>query len=320
MANEVAGEQGGFYDPATDEKGYMLDYPRVHVTGKVTTDTPLLTTSQDVAGAINELFTLDPGGGDKWTYPADWIQMPSPASNEVYCVGTISLGTSKYGAVVFENYITGSVGTIDWGDGVTTVITSGTVGHIYVDGTGHLVDSGMEQFLIKVTMENPSLFGGVTFAPVYTGRPIVASPFVLALAYGAETVYPEQYVSSSSVHQIQLPNITICPSIADAYALKKITTPTKLVTLSGLQNCFSVEEIDLSEATSVNIYWCHSIKKLDLPKCTTAQIAGCYVLREINAPLLTNAALNDNFSLTKVTHADGATLNIGNCPVLYPKT
>ena len=38
----------------------MLNAPEV----LLSPDTPLLTTAQDVAGAINELFMLDPGGGD----------------------------------------------------------------------------------------------------------------------------------------------------------------------------------------------------------------------------------------------------------------
>ena len=38
----------------------ILDAPEV----RLSPDTPLLTNAQDVAGAINELFQLDPGGGE----------------------------------------------------------------------------------------------------------------------------------------------------------------------------------------------------------------------------------------------------------------
>lgn len=70
MALEQCAEIGDFYDSATDETGVKVDTQRVHVTGKITTDTPLLTTAQNVADAINELFTLDPGGGnDNWQIP-----------------------------------------------------------------------------------------------------------------------------------------------------------------------------------------------------------------------------------------------------------
>ena len=139
------------------------------------------------------------GGGDKWVYPADWIQIPSPASNEVYCVGTISLGTSRQLVVRFGSFPDGGSCLIDWGDGVTDTVTSSIWGHIYVDGTGHLTDSNMEQFLIKVTMENPSFFGSVEFGLTYTGMISIPSPFVLALAYGAETIFPAQTSGSISV-------------------------------------------------------------------------------------------------------------------------
>lgn len=259
------------------------------------------------------------GGGDKWVYPADWIQMPSPASNEVYCVGTISLGAYRTASVSFGDFYTDDpdyVGSIDWGDGVTTAITSSYMSHTYTDGTGHLTDSGMEQFLIKVTMEKPSFFGEVA---INTSS---SNPFVLALAYGAETTFPDtiQYYSSISIHQIQLPDNTVCPTIVGTYALKKIITPTKLITPQGLGYCYSLEDVDLSEATSVNIWDCDRIITLDLPKCTTARISNCYLLREINAPLLMNATIGNNYSLSKFVHAVGATLNISNCPVLYPKT
>ena len=258
-------------------------------------------------------------GGDNWVYPADWIQMPNPASNEVYCVGTISLSTNRTVSVNFGHFHTDNpdyVGTIDWGDGVTTAITSIGMQHTYTDGTGHLTDSGMEQFLIKVTMEKPSFFGSIA---INTSS---SNPFVLALAYGAETTFPGtiEYYSSPSIHQIQLPNNTICPQIRNTYALKKIITPTKIVTSQGLGYCYSLETIDLSEATSVNIYDCHRIITLNLPKCTTAYISNCFCLREINAPLLMNATISSCYSLSKLVHADGATLNISGCYNLYPKT
>ena len=261
------------------------------------------------------------GGGDsdKWTYPADWIQIPSPASNEVYCVGTISLSTYRTASVNFGHFYTSDpdyVGSIDWGDGVTAAITSIGMQHTYTDGTGHLTDSGMEQFVIKVTMEKPSFFGEIV---IYTTS---NNPFVLALAYGAETTFPDYigYYSSTSIHQIQLPNNTICPQIRSTYALKKIITPTKIVTPQGLGMCYSLEDVDLSEATSVNIWDCDRIITLNLPKCTTARISNCVSLREINAPLLMNATIGGLYSLSKLVHAEGATLNINNCPVLYPKT
>ena len=62
-------EKSGYFDGYTDEESgetgveiYGRDV--IHLNGKVTSKTPLLTTAQDFAGAINELFQSGTGGGD----------------------------------------------------------------------------------------------------------------------------------------------------------------------------------------------------------------------------------------------------------------
>lgn len=62
-------EESGYVDGYTDEESgetgveiYGRDV--IHLNGKVTSKTPLLTTAQDFAGAINELFQSGTGGGD----------------------------------------------------------------------------------------------------------------------------------------------------------------------------------------------------------------------------------------------------------------
>lgn len=58
MANEVAGEQGGFYDPATGEMGYILDYSRVHCTGRITSGKHPKSVSYNAADhTITETYT-----------------------------------------------------------------------------------------------------------------------------------------------------------------------------------------------------------------------------------------------------------------------
>jgi len=270
------------------------------------------------------------GEGDKWTYPADWIQIPSPASNEVYCVGTISLGADKRAQVLMQNW-GGEAGTcvVDWGDGNTTDLGLTTsVTHTYIDGTGHLTDSGIEQFLIKVTMSNPADWGGVHINCAWE------SDFCLALAYGADTALPQAaFYDYKTIHQVQLPNITtLGKQLSGLQALKKVITPTKLTTLGTgetyvlLSGCFSLEEIDLSEVTTIaspvfqNNY---RIAKLDMPKLTSIcnnGITSMYALREINAPLLTSVGdygLARNYSLTKFTYAEGCTFGTSACQYCY---
>lgn len=254
-------------------------------------------------------------GGDKWTYPADWIQIPQPASNEIYCVGAVSLNTYRGANIDFGMYGGDNSAVIDWGDGVTTVPTSRSSSHNYsADTIGHLTDSGMEQFLIKITLSNPANWGGANFAD---------SEFALAVAFGADTLMGNNVGAIHTLHQIQLPNVTtLSGCLSGHYALKKIITPTKLTALgtSALSQCFSLEDIDLSEVISVGEYaidYWQNIKKLNLPKVATIAANGIafnYSLREINAPLLTSVGdygLSENYSLAKITYAEGCVFGNG---------
>lgn len=254
-------------------------------------------------------------GGDNWTYPADWIQIPEPAANEVYCVGAVSLNPYRGASINFSVYGGENSATIDWGDGVTTVPTIRGPSHNYsADTIGHLTDSGMEQFLIKITLSNPANWGGVNFAD---------SKFALAIAFGADILMDNNAGTIYTLHQIQLPNVTtLSGCLSGHYALKKIITPTKLTALGAgaLSQCFSLEDIDLSEVVSVGEYAINSlqnIKKLNLPKVTTIATSGIAYnnnLREINAPLLTSVGdygISNNNSLVKITYAEGCIFGNG---------
>lgn len=131
-------------------------------------DTPLLTTAQDIAGAINELFMLDPGGGDG-SFKSDpdwetWKQLPEPGQYQaIYGVRIVDLSYTKgykyyteyeinpdngdYVPVedsvvpchIFFNGLsyTGEDGenycapyTIDWGDGSISTHPGGTVNEV----------------------------------------------------------------------------------------------------------------------------------------------------------------------------------------------
>ncbi|MBP1561882.1 MAG: leucine-rich repeat domain-containing protein [Oscillospiraceae bacterium] len=138
----------------------LLNAPEVKLSPK----TPLLTKAQDVAGAINELFQLDPGGGDS-DYKSDpdweiWKQLPEPKPNQViYGIRIVDLSYAK-GSVYYTEYEKNSDGiynpvesskvechfyfllggykdddgdtcdpayTIDWGDGTTSSHPGGKI-------------------------------------------------------------------------------------------------------------------------------------------------------------------------------------------------
>jgi len=272
------------------------------------------------------------GSDDKWTYPADWIQIPSPASNEVYCVGTISLSTNRIINVIFgEDGVLDDSATIDWGDGTIVAVNNTTMSHTYVDGTGHLTDSGMEQFLIKITMTTPSKWGDVRIE-----RSTGANVFALAMSFGGNAGMPKNTNTNTlSLHQIQLPNITDLTGyqhLRNCLVLKKVITPTKITVLGEFAFYYdrSLETFDFSEVTTIArnaMFGNNRIAKLDFPKLTTISndgIKALYGLREINAPLLTSVGdygLQNNESLLKFTYADGCTFGTHatqNCYNLFP--
>jgi hypothetical protein len=93
----------------------------VHVDGLLTTKTPLLTEAQDVAGAINELFTSGGGGGDDWQPDPSWPEVPEPGANDVIGLIYISglsdgrLGAYDSAQMATNNYTGNCI--MDWGDG-----------------------------------------------------------------------------------------------------------------------------------------------------------------------------------------------------------
>lgn len=123
----------------------MLDAPEV----KLSPDTPLLTNAQDIAGAINELFQLDPGGGDpdpepEWQPPTDWKTVDDPGPYELYFL------VAKEGSFTFECQLyrpdLGSTlencekATVIWGDGNEEVYKNfHMLEHSYPNGGMYLI-------------------------------------------------------------------------------------------------------------------------------------------------------------------------------------
>lgn len=364
MAKVETGTIDGYYDSVNNEKGITYDVEVLHVSGKIRTDTTLATSAQDVAGAINELFTLEPGGGDdKWTYPADWIQMTQPEYNQVIAV--ITTKTSHTIQVYFDYEITApesSPATVDWGDGVIetdTIWNNYIRSHTYTPGTGKLVANGTEQYKVIITIPDNCLDTHGCHLSTYTQNDIV-----LACAYGANTKMWSEGAPGNqvSLHQIQLPANFVpftggkLPYLQSYRALKKIITPTKLTALPDFfcGDCFSLEELDLSEVQTIGNYalkYCIRLLKgkVNLPKVKTIGdngLNGCestielntpllesigiqglyanYTLWKLNAPLLTsvgNYALRYGGSLTEFNYASGCTFGTnacGDCPNLYP--
>lgn len=93
-------------------------------------DTPLLTDAQDVAGAINELFSGGGKGGDEsiikpWIRPSDWTLIPAPADNQVIFLITTAWTTvpdcNIYLHPIEQSGFPANINaSVDWGNGYTS--------------------------------------------------------------------------------------------------------------------------------------------------------------------------------------------------------
>ena len=75
---EESGYVDGYIDESNGETGVEI-YGRdvIHLNGKVTSKTPLLTAAQDFAGAINELFQSGSGEVMSGSFPNTGLRFPS---------------------------------------------------------------------------------------------------------------------------------------------------------------------------------------------------------------------------------------------------
>ena len=131
----------------------LLDAPEV----RLSPDTPLLTNAQDVAGAINELFQLDPGGGDEWQRPSDWPQLGEPADNEIIILLKKYYSTAarvQINPIATVNgdvntYAEGNVFDIDWGDGTVETITTSSTTPMY-----HVYSTQNDYYIVSIKSDS----------------------------------------------------------------------------------------------------------------------------------------------------------------------
>jgi len=350
MAVEKAGQHGGTYFPETDELGYKFDYPRVHITGKVTSDTPLETTAQDFAGAINELFTDITGGGDAgWTMPDDWITLPSTLdANKIYMVvdthytSTISIQVYYYYKLEQPTSEPTVIG-IDWGDGNTSQLTVETnytplenasiwtFSHTYTAGTGKTISDGTEQFLI--TISEPAGINNFWIGTASGNSNTKLS--ILEIGLGDNCInggfYGTASFMSSTAYaaRLRVAHLTNTRQFTDnlfnrSYALSKFICDCDITNIPNyaFYECYggAAKNLDLSKVVSVGQYafgYLPTAAVLNMPaleSLANGALARMTNLRELNAPNLTSIgdyAFYADYNLTKVVYASGCTIGSG---------
>lgn len=344
MAEEKAGEQGGFYDPVTDEKGYMLDYPRVHVTGKVTTDTPLQTTAQDFAGAINELFTDIAEGGDEWTYPADWPPLPEPADNQIVMLVKITQfhlddaseqPISVMGAKNEYGYIRLDIGTMtyDYGDGTVIVYHPGesdTTRHLYSDPGYYVVTITSDDRQYHRPNDYVGSRGsgycaikyGASMKIDYSVNPRINTTMQYVKFCGGavlNTLRPNEFNGWYNLGKIDFavkPTSLPTGCFYNCYSLSDIDFATNLTAVPNncFTNCYNIKTANLPNAVSIGdsaFDSCMGLKFVAANAATSIAYGafyGCQSLRKVDMLSLTSTggyAFANNYVLTDITYAQG---------------
>lgn len=313
-------------------------------------DTPLLTEAQDVAGAINELFMLDPGGGDDWFPPEDWLTVPEPEPWDV-CLLVDMQNTLTYQLFFGDPTYNGSYGygqiTIDWGDG-----TIDSYDGMVLDESGSIISgtnwgnmlkhtyAATGQYVIKVTTTEHNCLP-VHFSEYNDGQKYAS----LLIAKLGENIRLELYDGALQggpfsgcvrLHWVVVKGDTPLSygCFQNCYALKKISLNAVMTAIPDY--CFFgtyslIRYPDFSQVLSVGsraFYNAYALKKVSLPSCASIgsyAFSNVMTLLEIDAPLCTSVGSNAfsyASSLSKATFADGCTF--GNnafyyCYNLYPR-
>ena len=331
-------KESGYVDGYTDENtgdigieiygrdAVLLNAPEV----RLSPDTPLLTKAQDVAGAINELFQLDPGGGDDWTPPEDWLPVPEPGDYEIYLlvdIVDVSSASSTL-AFVLTRPVDAGTGydslTIDWGDGTIQSwlgIENGGTSWSQSD-TIHTY-TAIGQYIVKIVASAGSCFlqriipNGNQASVVLIaklGREIVVNNDSIS---GGTDHTQRAFYNQCRLHYVKLGGKGGLPRGLGFYnctTLRKveIAIPPTIIPDRTFLYCYNLKKFDFSEVTEIadrGLQYSY-FPKLDLPKCTSIGTDGvmcCPITKEVTAPLCASVGNNgfiDDFGIEKAIFSE----------------
>lgn len=311
----------------------MLDAPEV----RLSPDKPLLTKSQNIADAINELFQLDPGGGDVWVPPSHWPNIPEPADNQAIFYVEVDNPTPSI-AICFPGFSGGDSGngTIDWGDGYVDSIPenySYTCIHPYSVAGGYIITATCNgapwidinnkkyDFIMNTPVDAQDYKSGLqrSLKAIKLGKNVkfIARPLVDDDMYGMTLMYMK---FAGEIHTFYFENYKALEKIEAA------VLPDSFPNNSTFRYCYSLHDVDFLKKFSGDIPGyafeeCYSLKSVNLPNVTS--IAGyafnqCYSLKSVNLPSVTyieNGAFSNCHSLASLNSPKATTINDGfyNC-------
>ncbi len=295
-------------------------------------DTPLLTTAQDLAGAINELFQGGSGGGDEADADYEkWQNLIEPAENQaVFLVrvpNTAAKSITMTIGYAIDMYYE-DTWTVDWGDGTSSTGYSrqGPVSHDYsaigeytVIFTSHMVSCNNSAAVTSAGNSSALLimakYGSLIHAESnLNSMPFNSQTYLRYVRLIDDTVFAERYFTSCSA----LRNIFFSGTIETIYDY--MFTACYTLDFSNLK--FSVLNIGAYAFNS-----CYNLKKIEMPECNTigkGAFGMCDGLRKAVFPKcysVSEYAFQACYALNQAVFADNCTFGadvFSNCYSLYP--
>ena len=270
-------------------------------------DTPLLTTAQDLAGAINELFQGGSGGGDEADYTA-WQNLTEPEKhqsimivrvfNEDNRTATILIQRSCYGvdgSKTFFNW------TINWGDGTIENIdatSKNSFNHTY---------SALGDYIVIASCNDNIPEGYVTSA-IIGNHSNIFSPYMVAAKWGTFGTM----------------------GLSDFAYLKYIKINLSTVYSLGFQNDISLKQVIAKVNLKESCFSGCANLKFDMIEFNAVSevpnysFDGCIYLTDVNFPDCTkieNHAFRNCINLQSAEFAENCAISSGaftGCAKLYP--
>ena len=319
----------------TKEQGYMiqgkdciyLNAPKIYPSK----DTPLLTESPDIVGAINEVFLLG-SGDDDWQPPADWLPVPEPEPYEMYfLVEVTNLLAAEIEIRICDpetEYMGFGPLKVDWGDGTAENYEGYPTGQMWGWLSHKYTEQG--QFLIKINAsEQSSCLNNLRKNPITLIMKLGDEICVTSDAVHIENSFFDQY----RLHYVKLSgkNGLYKSAFSRCYALRKIDIKNPLPAIQSycFNGCLRLKHLDFSNAEQIDgsALGNSGITVIDAPKCKIISEYGaniCYSLEKVNAPLCSSVgdwAFSNDTSLSEAVFAENCTFGSGcfaNCYNLYP--
>ena len=299
-------------------------------------DTPLLTSAQDLAGAINELFQGGSGGGDEADADYEkWQNLIEPAENQaVFLVrvpNTAAKSITMTIGYAIDMYYE-DTWTVDWGDGTSSTGYSrqGPVSHDY---------SAIGEYTVIFTshMVNCNNSAAVTSLP--TSR--TSSNATLVMAKYGDLIHAESNLNGIALSSQEcLRYVKLCDETVfrNSYfqscrALRTIffNGTIETVEYNMFTGCHSLDFSNLKfNILSIGEYAfnaCYNLKKIEMPECNTigkGAFGMCDGLRKAVFPKcysVSEYAFQACYALNQAVFADNCTFGtdaFSNCYSLYP--